>query len=62
MEGSARLFPSERTGGYDQRVEVLYDGRWGSVCHLDWDIEDGTVACNSIGGGSASIDDNPNYA
>ena len=33
---------------YD-RVEILYAGRWGTVCDSQWTIIDGRVACLGLG-------------
>lgn len=45
--GSTRLFTLQTFNDY-KRVEVLYAGRWGTVCNTDWDITDTRITCSTL--------------
>ena len=46
-DGSIRLYRIPNR--FYRRVEVFYGGRWGTVCDVEWGMEEGVVACGELG-------------
>ena len=57
IQASATLRLSNQNGAGCGRVEVLYQGQWGTVCNDDWDIADAKVVCRQLGRGFSSLSD-----
>ena len=47
MNGDVRLVNS--TTAYEGRVEICYNGVWGSVCDSSWNDRDAAIVCQQMG-------------
>ena len=51
--GDVRL--ENGTTPYEGRVEICYDGVWGSVCDSSWNDQDAAIVCLQLGYQGASM-------
>ena len=49
IDGGIRIIPSNARSAIKGRVEVCFNGIWGTICSLYWDDQDASVACKQLG-------------
>ena len=53
LPGSTAVRLSGGGSGTEGRVEVFFNGQWGTVCDDSWDINEASVVCRWLGYGAA---------